>query len=160
MQNCYTPSTNNTEGQKTALSRTEKSRNSAKYYERGGIIVEICLLAPLLLLVVLYLNHLSTQVGANSVAQSAAQDIARSAALEPSPQSATALASELETDLRATSASKNCREIWVTVDTTHWNDGWIHSHIECVTHPHPIFSAQTIKHSWTEPIFRTRRLGK
>ncbi|HVA60927.1 MAG TPA: TadE/TadG family type IV pilus assembly protein [Mycobacteriales bacterium] len=88
----------------------------------GSVAVEFVLLAPVLMLVLLFVVGAGRIAGADALVQGAASDAARAASLTDSPAAAVAAARTAATaDL--TGQQMNCTQLAVSVDTTLFRPG-------------------------------------
>lgn len=131
--------------------------------ERGGVVIEFVVLAPLIILALGFVMWLSAQQGANAYVLHTAQDAARQAALSVEPSEAHRVISQLNRRLvqqRLSEQDHFCDLVNVAVDTGEWDDGWVSATVSCTPASNSVFPVSQITKTWYEPVFRSRLLGR
>jgi len=101
--------------------------------ERGSAPTELALLAPMLIVLVLFVVFVGRLTSARLDVTAAARDAARAASLRAEPAAATA---DAETAARHTLTDRgvSCRRLDITVDTTDLQPGGhVHVQVGCTT---------------------------
>lgn len=108
-----------------------KPRFTTERSEHGGATVELTLIAPLLLLLLLFVVALGRIALAREEVQGAARDAARQASMQRSP---TAAASSAEATARQSleTGKVSCRQSDVVADTSSFRSGgWVAVDVTC-----------------------------
>src|SRR5437879_755968 len=93
--------------------------------ERGGATVELTLVAPMLILLLVFAVALGRLVEARARVDGAARDAARAASISRSPAAAIVVAEQTATATLA-SAGASCRQVQTATDTSAFRPGgWV-----------------------------------
>jgi len=94
--------------------------------ERGGIVVELLLLAPVVMLAVMFVAWAGRGPSAAAETVRIANTAAQIAANQETPGEAQAAVQALDT------SSVICTSLSVVLDTSRWNEGWVSVDATCV----------------------------
>jgi len=135
------------------IKRSKKNRS-----EKGSIVIDVAVLAPVILLAIVFVAWAGSQRAADAAAMSSARAGARAAAIEINPASATSAGQAAGTS--ATELS-SCSVITVTIDTSEWDEGWVSAEAVCtLAAAGASFGSDTITRTWTEPVGLRARSGR
>lgn len=126
--------------------------------DRGTSVIEVCILAPLVVLIVMAIAWAGAQRSADADAMATARRAARAAAISADPAAADSAAT-----LAATSSNSTmCSSIVVYLDTSEWDQGWVTAEATCTpTGPAAVVgSGSDIVRVWTEPITHPGLTGR
>ncbi len=125
--------------------------------ESGSIIIEVAILAPLLVMAILFVSWAGSQRSAEANTLASARAGARAAALATNPAAATTAGEAAGTSATELSA---CSAIAVTIDTSEWDEGWVSATAVCTLgNSASTFSSEPITRSWTEPVGQRGLVG-
>ena len=126
--------------------------------EKGSIVIDVAVLAPVILLAIIFVAWAGAQTSADAAAMSSARAAARAAAIEINPANATSAGESAGTS--ATERS-SCSDIRVIVDTSEWDQGWVSAEAVCtLADVGASFGSNTITRTWTEPVGLRGRSGR
>gem|GEM_PF-2917952 len=124
--------------------------------ERGSMVVELVVLAPVVILAIGFLAWAGRQPAADGEVRAAARSAARAASLQRDiGQAATAG----EAAGLTAAGLEVCSTVDVSIDTSRWQQGWVRATVTCdVNNQGLIFDGGTLEQSWSEPVQQASRV--
>lgn len=134
----------------SATPRRRAWRRMRRSGARGATVVEVAILAPIVILAVVFVSWAGAQTSGEADTMAAARAAARAAALAPDQGSAV---SQGEAAGLAATDSSSCA-LSVDVDTTEWFQGWVTATATCspVGAAASLGSGSAIERTWTEAV--------
>lgn len=136
-----------------------RARLRSENGERGSAVIELLVLAPAVILVVMFIAWALRQSAAENEAMSTARSAARAASLQVSATKA----GESAMDVVLAVSTSSCVSVEGDVDTTRWSQGWVKVTVRCETDNsglEELTDANVIERSWTEPVQRAGLVGE
>lgn len=125
--------------------------------DRGSAALEVVVVAPAVILVIMFLVLATRQPAAQGEVNSAAKAAARAASLESVPSDAVAAG------IGAGDVGAVCTTMNVNVDVSRWDDGWVSAEVDCVINTSGISLGQnslSVEAQWTEQVQQAGRTGE
>ena len=126
---------------------------------RGSTIIEVAILAPLVVLAIVFVAWAGAQRSADAEAMAAARAAARAAAIANHPSDAAGAGERAGAEAANSTA---CTRITIAVDTGEWDEGWVSATATCTpgNAASALGSGGVITRTWIEAVGERGQAGR